>query len=88
MSQSGTIQPFPLERNWGQSIETALESADAAIFLVGPGFFASRFITSVELQRPKARGSRFFPLVVEYCMYTTSALGAFQAFNNPEIPME
>jgi hypothetical protein len=42
---------IPPGAKWRQNIEVALTTADAAILLVGPGFFASEFITSVELPR-------------------------------------
>jgi hypothetical protein len=78
--------------NWRRSIETALAKADAAILLVGPNFFASQFITDVELpsllSAAESGGRKVFPLVVGYCMYSTSVLGPFQSFNDPNNPME
>jgi len=74
---------------WHDDIENALSHADIAILIVGPHFFASEFITGVELPRllnnARKKGIRIFPLVVGYCMYATSVLGEFQAFNDPAL---
>lgn len=79
-------------QQWNPEIETALHLADAAILLVGPAFLASDYINTVELPRlldaAERRGIRILPLVVGYCMYTSSVLGRFQAFNDPSNPME
>ena len=83
---------IPAGTKWQQGIEAALQDADVAILLVGPGFFASEFIAKVELPRllraAESNGIKIFPLVVGYCRYANSVLEEFQAFNDPQVPME
>jgi len=70
---------------WRPEIDRALKDAGAAILLVGPGYLASDFIVTVEIPRlleaARTAGVRILPLVVRHCLYETSALGPFQAFN-------
>lgn len=77
---------------WRTEIDRALQRATAAILLVGPGFLASDFITREELPRlldaANKGGTRIYPLVVGYCGYRGSRLDPFQAFNDPETPLE
>jgi TIR domain len=85
----GLIQPG---EQWRTEIDTALKQATATILLVGPGFLASEFIANVELplilEAAKSGGTRVYPLVVGYCRYAESRLGLYQAFNDPERPLE
>lgn len=78
--------------DWRQQIKTALEHASAAILLVGPGFLASEFIMSQELPAlltaARTRGAKIYPLVVGYCAYKRSVLEPYQAFNDPDKPLE
>jgi|GEM_PF-1419645 cell division protein ZapA (FtsZ GTPase activity inhibitor) len=78
--------------DWRTSIASALNSASAAILLVGPGFLASRFIANEELPALLASAERhnkpIFPLIVKYCAYEQSVLAALQSFNKPERPLE
>lgn len=77
---------------WEAEIKAALEGADAAVLLVGPAFFASEYIATVELPRLLAaierRGISILPLVVGYCDYAGSPLGSFQALNDHQKPLE
>ena len=77
---------------WRTEIDRALQRATAAILLVGPGFLASDFIAREELPRlldaANKGGTRIYPLVVGYCGYRGSRLDPFQAFNDPDIPLE
>jgi TIR domain len=77
---------------WKIQIIEALHRCDAAILLVGPAFLASDFVMAEELPKllNAARNHEIpiFPLVVGYSAYKTSVLGAYQAFNNPEEPLE
>lgn len=78
--------------DWRAEIEAALQRATAAILLVGPDFLASDFIASKELpvllDACKRRGTKLYPLVVGYCGYTRSVLEPYQAFNDPNVPLE
>jgi hypothetical protein len=78
--------------DWHSEITAAIDRAAAAILLVGPGFLASDFINDDELPgilgRFRKQGLAVYPLVVAYCGYRRSSLGRFQAFNDPESPLE
>jgi hypothetical protein len=78
--------------DWRQEIESAITRAESAILLVGPAFLASEFINRDELPALLAsvgtRGTKLYPLVVAYCGYKRSRLGKFQAFNDPDHPLE
>lgn len=77
---------------WRREIEKALEQSVAAILLVGPAFLASEFITREELPillaASKQKGIKIYPLVVGYCSYKQSVLEPYQAFNDPDKPLE
>jgi hypothetical protein len=77
---------------WRTAIASALNSASAAILLVGPGFLASEFIANEELPAllvaAKGQNKPIFPLIVKYCAYQQSTLAALQSFNKPERPLE
>lgn len=78
--------------DWRSQIGSALNRASATILLVGPGFLASEFIANQELPTllasAAARGTRIYPLVVGYCAYKQSQLERYQAFNDPDMPLE
>jgi hypothetical protein len=77
--------------DWRQSIASSMERAAAAVLLVGPGFLASDFIATEELPRllENGRAGRpLYPLIVGYCAYAGSPLGSYQAFNDPQTPLE
>ena len=78
--------------DWRGEIEAAIREARAAILLVGPAFLASRFIQDHELppllEGARSRGIRIFPVIIGWCGYDASDLGPFQAFNNPQQPLE
>jgi len=77
---------------WQKEIAQALDRASSSILLVGPAFLASEFIAFEELPNilgaAKTRGASIYPLVVAYCGYKRSVLGPYQAFNNPDSPLE
>jgi hypothetical protein len=77
---------------WRKEIKTELERATAAILLVGPGFLASEFVATHELpvllDAAKTRGAKIYPLIVGYCAYRQSVLEKYQAFNDPDTPLE
>jgi TIR domain len=77
---------------WRLEIRAAMDRASAAILLVGPGFLASDFIAQQELPALLAaaatRGIKIYPLVVGFCGYKSSPLEHYQAFNNPDMPLE
>ena len=77
---------------WRKEIREAVERATCAILLIGPAFMASEFIERHELSTllltHNTRGCRIYPLVVGYCSYRVSALEKFQAFNDPDKPLE
>jgi len=79
-------------RDWRSEIKANMERASSAILLVGPGFMASEFIAGQELPvllaAATTRGARIYPLVVGYCGYKRSILERYQAFNDPEMPLE
>ena len=77
---------------WQQKITSALSEAAAAILLVGPGFFASKFIEETEWPELKraveTRGLRLYPLIIGHSSYPVSFLKDYQAFNDPQLPLE
>jgi hypothetical protein len=78
--------------DWRGEIAGALNRAQAAVLLVGPGFLASDFVMTREvpqlLDAARSRGVALFPLVVGYCSYDSSLLQGYQAFNAPGKPLE
>jgi hypothetical protein len=85
----GRIVPGTL---WQSEIERALDAADAAVLLIGPGFLASTFVQDHELPRlldaASRRGLKLFPLIVGYCAWEAVELGRLQSFNPPSQPLE
>jgi len=79
-------------QEWRVEIGKALEKASAAVLLVGPAFLASDFITKHELPpllaAAKYHGKKIFPLIIGYCAYKESGLEPYQAFNDPDKPLE
>ncbi len=77
---------------WRREIRAALDRVTSAILVIGPGFLASDFIARVELpsllEAAERRGAKIYPLVVGYCAYTGSVLEKYQAFNDPDVPLE
>jgi hypothetical protein len=77
---------------WRREIGAALDRATATILVVGPGFLASDFIAQQELpsllEAAEGRGAKIYPLVVGYCAYKLSVLEKYQAFNDPDKPLE
>jgi len=78
--------------NWRQEIDEALDQAQAAILLVGPGFLASEFVMEQEvpalLAKVEAGGLKLFPLITGFCGYNATPLEPYQAFNSPDKPLE
>ena len=83
---------IPTGATWNAEISKAIERSKAAILLVGPGFLASDFISNEELPaillRLRQQGLSIYPLITGYCGYSRSVLKDFQAFNDPESPLE
>lgn len=77
---------------WRVEIERALDQSLATILLVGPAFLASEFIMTKELpfllDAWKKGRIKIYPLVIGYCGYKQSILEPFQAFNDPNKPLE
>ena len=77
---------------WRQEIAQALDRSTAAILVVGPAFLASDFIAQHELPRllkaAKTCGVSIYPLIVAYCAYKQSDLEPYEAFNDPDTPLE
>ena len=77
---------------WREQIKQAVERAKVAVLLVEPGFLGSKFIAEHELppllQAARTEGVQVFPLVVGYSAYAKSELEPFQAFNDPDHPLE
>jgi hypothetical protein len=77
---------------WQRKIEAAIAQAGAAVLLVGRDFLASSFIKNEELPpllRAHGAGTlRLYMLVVTHCLWEFSALGKYQAFNDPNRPLE
>ncbi len=95
--QAGVVDTWDDSRlqagqEWRAEIRQALDAASSAILMVGPGFLASPFILEHELPpllaAAKYQGKKIFPLVVGYCAYKQSELEPYQAFNDPEKPLE
>jgi hypothetical protein len=79
--------------DWQREILRAIESANAAILLVGPGFLGSSFIRDYELpavlsRARDSRGFQVYPLIIMPCPYAYSELASMQAFNSPDRPLE
>lgn len=77
---------------WEAEIEDAVERAAATILVVGTGFLKSKFIKERELppllKAADAKKLRLYPLVVEHVPWKHSVLRAYQAFNDPDEPLE
>jgi hypothetical protein len=71
---------------WREEISAAIGRAKSAILLVGPAFLASDFIRAEELRLLER--CRTYPVVVGYCAYRRGVLRPYQAFNDPEKPLE
>jgi hypothetical protein len=90
--RSGNIDAWSDRRilagfEWLEEIKAALKNARTSILLVGPGFLASPFVIEEELPF-LLQNTRVFPLIVGYCPYYQSPLGRYQAFNDPDQPLE
>lgn len=77
---------------WRTEIDIALKRARVAVLLIGPSFLGSKFINDDELppllKAAVAEGVIVLPLITNYCSYEKTALGKFQAFNDPKKPLE
>ncbi|HEY7122981.1 MAG TPA: tetratricopeptide repeat protein [Ktedonobacterales bacterium] len=72
---------------WLEEIRQHLADAKVAILLVSASFLASKFITTVEvpqaLEAARRNGLKILPLLLRPCLFYDSALGAYQALNDP-----
>jgi hypothetical protein len=63
-----------------------------AVLLIGPSFLGSEFIAKNELppqlKAAAAEGVIVLPLITNHCSYERTALGEYQAFNDPKKPLE
>jgi hypothetical protein len=77
---------------WRTEIDIALKRARVAVLLIGPSFLGSEFITKNELppllNAVAADGVTVLPLITNHCSYEKTALGKYQAFNDPKKPLE
>jgi len=77
---------------WRDEIAHAISRASAAVLLVSPGFLASKFIKENELPqllRAKDAGVlKLYLLVVAFSPWKHTILEKYQAFNNPNNPLE
>lgn len=76
---------------WRNRIDTELTQAKVAIMLVSADFLASNWINTQELPSLLAaaerKGTILIPIIVRPCAFTDSPLAAYQALNNPAIPL-
>lgn len=83
---------IPPGADWRQSINDAISQSAAAVLLVGQGFLASRFIKEKELPNVIPPGGKnnipLYILYVGYSPWQFSVLEPYQAFNNPNEPLE
>ena len=83
---------IPPGADWRKSINDAVTQSAAAILLVGQEFLASRFIKEKELPKIIPPGGRnnipLYILYVGYSPWQFSVLEPYQAFNNPDQPLE
>ncbi|PVH24285.1 leucine-rich repeat domain-containing protein [Sphingobacterium corticibacter] len=77
--------------DWDQKIKLQLNDADIVIILVSSSFLASEYVMNDELpqiiQGIQSKGTQIIPIIVRKCRYKQSALGKFQALNDPESPL-
>jgi hypothetical protein len=83
----------PYGARWTEEIPAAIDSAQIALLFIGPGFFATDYIAEIEvpalLKAVQERSLKLFLLLVsETSYYAVSELGAFQAFNRLDHPLD
>src|SRR5262249_40423582 len=82
---------IPAGSLWENAIATQLSTANFAVLLVSADFLASPFITTFELPKllsaAQSGGTRILPVIVGHCIFQESRLAAFQAVNNPALPL-
>lgn len=88
---------IPAGEEWGARITKEIEGAFAAICLLTREFFASDYITKVEIpqmlrrhQKEHGKGFELLPLFVTDCndLFKESALAKIQAINEPKKPYQ
>ena len=77
---------------WLEEIRQSLESARVAVFLITQDFLNSEFIREKELPallaKAKNRGCQVFWIAVSTSTVGDSAIGSFQAANDPNKPLD
>lgn len=77
---------------WKEEIENNLQECKIAILLISAAFLASDFINKNELPPILSRvdndGVRILPVIVSSSLFKESQLNCFQAFNNPDEPLD
>src|SRR5262249_18168001 len=83
---------IPVGENWSKQIEAALEQARVGLLLVTPNFFASSYISTVELQRlldaAAERAVSIYWVPVSASLFKYSELVGIQASWNPQAPLD
>lgn len=94
--REGIIDPWSDTRiapggRWRDEIQSALETATAAILLVSADYLASDFVVEHELptllSRAQSEGTTILPVILSPCRFSGSELGRFQAVNDPRKPL-
>jgi hypothetical protein len=77
---------------WRPEIETQLRTANVGVLLVSANFFASRFISDVELpailKRAEQNTLRLLWIAVSPSLVSETPLNKFQAVNDPKRPID
>ncbi len=76
---------------WREEIQQAIEAAKVAVLLISPSFLASTFIAENELPplllAAEKEGAIILPVIVRPSNFEDTELAAFQAVNNPSLPV-
>lgn len=76
---------------WKGAILEALQTSKVAVLLISADFLASDFIAEHELPtlltQAALGGTVILPIIVSPCLFSTTALSAFQSINSPDTPL-